>query len=185
MELKLTKYTPIFFIICISWQTAVGSGWCDYDTRLPNGYELVRTNVDTIVIFAPDTTDCYFAYNGHLAVPTKITSLNVQAHVVFGRTVTSPDANPRMKGPLGFFILDTKNHKVQLGLDKESWLTSLKLFGVKKEPSLKKPSRFFMIKIQLPRALKWMMVGIGIALLMLMWHKFHKPHKLRAQVCEK
>jgi len=181
---KLIRCTLGFFTICAGCPTARGSGWCDYATRLPNGYQLVRTNVSTIAIFAPDTIDCYLAYNGRVPVPPKITALNVQGHRVFGKTVDSARADPGIKGPTGFFILDTKNHKVQVGLDKDTWLDSLKVYGIKKEPSLRKPGRFFMIRIQLLRSLKWMILGVGVVFSMLIWHKFHKRHRLPKQVCE-
>jgi len=181
MELKLSKYTSIFFIICINCQTAVGSGWCDYSTRLPNGYELNRTNAPSIFIFHPTPV----VGADSCVVPPKIVALNVYGSTIVGKTEHSPDADDWGPAAPGYFILDTKNHKVQLGLDKDTWLNTLKSIGITEVPSLKKPSPFFMIKIQLPRALKWMMVGIGIVLAMLLWHKFHKPHKLRNQVSEK
>lgn len=140
---KYYKYICInITTLCICLSSLGCNGCSDYSVELPNGYLLARTNPDTIIIMAPSSLNVK-VYKENLAVPTKIVGLGIQGDIVFGKNEKSPDADVRISGPEGYFILDTKNHKVQLGLDKKNWLSQLNSFGIKQEPDLKKPSKSF------------------------------------------
>lgn len=202
MASKLIKYVSILFFISITCPTAFCSGWNDYDTPLLNGYNLVRTNASTIFINQPKSIH-YPVYKEH-AVPPKIVGLNVQNNIVYGKVEYSPTADFGISGPPGFFILDTKNHKVQLGLDKDAWLSSLKAFGISKEPSLRSPSSFRKLTdwvavvigslltlavfvsvvlgpMLLKRPLILLCIIFGIAIIWFLWYKFHRRRKLSKQ----
>jgi hypothetical protein len=119
-----------------------GSGWNDYSVLLPNGYKLVRTNDLSIFIFRPHLAEGTVVEKAAV-VPPKIVALNISDDIVFGRTEDAPGADDWGRATPGFFILDTKNHKIQLGLDKDKWLVSLRALGINEEPTLEKPSKHF------------------------------------------
>ena len=134
----MSKY--ILWLLLFQTQMVFASGWCDYDAKLPNGYKLVRTNADSLFIVAP-TTFQRTVYSGW-AIPSKIVRINVYGSLVVGELVFSANADMGRSGPPGFFILDTGKHTVQLGLDKQTWLSSLNNLGIKKKVSLKSPGSF-------------------------------------------
>jgi len=135
-------YIIVILLVMTEFFWINASGWNDYSVPLPNGYELVRTNAPSIFIFRPYRVEGIVVKNSAV-VPPKITALGVFDDIVFGKTEDSPEADDWGPASPGFFILDTKNHKVQLGLDKGEWLESLQKEGVTEEPSLEKPSRNF------------------------------------------
>jgi len=139
---KLIRYQLNYGLLCFICLIAGCSKHPDYSVPLPNGYQLVRTNAPSIFIFRPYSANGLVVEDS-CVVPPKIVMLNVSGDIVFGRTEKSPDADRWGPGPPGFFILDTKNHKVELGLDEQTWLSSLKAIGISGKPSLKKPSRNF------------------------------------------
>ena len=55
----------------------------DYAHELPNGYKLVRTNANTIAVFAK---------GGGIPIPPKIIEYNIADHYVYGSTINSPDS---------------------------------------------------------------------------------------------
>jgi len=206
MESKLIKYVSLFFFISISCPIAFCSGWNDYSAQLPNGYELVRTNAPSIFIFRPYSANGMVVENS-CVVPPKIVGLDVYGHIVFGETEDSPGADDWGPGAPGFFILDTKNHKVQLGLDKDAWLSSLKAFGVSKKPSLRSPGSFRKLTdwvavvigslltlavfvsvvlgpMLLKRPLILLCIILGMTIIWFLWHKFHRRRKLSNKSCD-
>lgn len=182
MKTKPTPCLLAFFMICIISQTGLCSGWNDYAIRLPNGYRLVRTNAPSIFIFRPEKPNDSGSEKS-CTVPPKIIRLNVYEDIVFGETEYSPNADDWGRGVSGFFILDTKNHKVRLGLDRDTWLNSLKEFGVSIDPVLRKPSRFLMLKIRAYSFRKWVPLFVIPLLLLLgsgsFWHMFRKSRMSR------
>jgi hypothetical protein len=110
------------------------NGCSDYSVGLPNGYRLARNSAESTDIFKSSTRI-------EATVPPNIIELNVQGDLVFGQAVHSPMAS--RKSVAGYFILDTKHERAQVGLTKEKWLAELKKFGISEEPKLKKPSRRF------------------------------------------
>jgi hypothetical protein len=134
-------YKHILWLLIFQSQIVFASGWNDYEADLPHGYTLAQTNASSVFIMAPGSVQ-QKAYNGGLAVPSKIIGLKVYDFLVVGRLISSPDADGGNSGPPGFFILDTEKDKVQLGLDKVKWLESLKKLGIAEEPLLKFPKSF-------------------------------------------
>jgi len=131
MKLKLGKYLFVGLVIAVSCPNAYCTGWNDYKAELVNGYYVVRTNTPSVMIYHEE---------GGFVIPPKIVKLNVRGDIVFGEAESSPDAD--MPSVAGFFILDTKNHKKQFQLDKQAWLSSLKDFGINKQPHLWSPSHY-------------------------------------------
>ncbi len=106
-------------------------GCSDYAKPLPNGYELNRTNASTILIFTPEED-----YPREIIVPPKIVSWGRVKDVVFGEVVDSPNSSVSEDSVPGYFILDTQNGVVLLGLSEEEWLKELKSLGIE-EPKVK------------------------------------------------
>lgn len=161
------------YIVCflaIPVQFVVATGWNDYNIKVRRGYRLVRTNADSIMIYRQDY---------RFVVPPKIVGLNVHGDIIFGKVESSPDAD--LPSVPGFFVLNTKkSQSVRIGLDKHTWLSLLKGYGISEEPALKKPSRFFMIKIHISRSLKFLAVFVPIATMtLIICHIWQKRHKMR------
>jgi hypothetical protein len=108
------------------------NGCTDYNVKLPNGYELIRTNADTVIIYVP---------KGGFVIPPKITALNKHQDLVFGKAERSDASDiPCVEG---FFFLNTKTGEKHVGMDKAAWLELLRKHGIEKGPTLRKPSRYF------------------------------------------
>ncbi|MHC4132073.1 MAG: hypothetical protein ACYSSP_13090 [Planctomycetota bacterium] len=184
------KFSVSSFLIILIFYFAMssivlGSGWNDYAIHLVNGYELVRTNAPSVFIYRPYSADNVVERS--CEVPPKIVGINIYGDIVFGKTEYAPDADDRgqTEAGAGFFILDTKNHQVQLGLDKDAWLISLKELGMSKEPSLNKPSRFYTLKIKAYNFAKWFVIFIILLLVLLIMFLFVKrSHKFRGGTTE-
>jgi hypothetical protein len=116
-----------------------GCGSPDYETPLPNGYRLVRTNAYTVFIFPPESVK-QLKYRGTWAVGPKIVALNANNNIIFGKVDHSPNADPGPTTP-GYFILDTTKHEAVLGLNEADWTKKLNEYGIS-NPKTKKPSRF-------------------------------------------
>lgn len=114
-----------------------GCGTSDYETLLPNGYLLERTNSCTIYILPPTTARQI--YNGEWAVGPKIVAINTKNDIVYGKVEKSPNADPGPTTP-GYFTLDTSKHEVVQGLNYEDWLKRLKGYGID-NPKTKLPSK--------------------------------------------
>ncbi|XQQ05388.1 MAG: hypothetical protein EDM05_65160 [Leptolyngbya sp. IPPAS B-1204] len=104
---------------------------------LVNGYKIVRTSSISYVIVYPDSSISVHTEN--------ITCINVKGDFIFGRIDPLEPELQRLvtnKRHPGYFIVDTKTHSYQLGLEKEEWLDELKKIGIEQEPSLRRPSSF-------------------------------------------
>ena len=133
------------------------SGCGDYETKLPNGYRLVRTNASSIQIFEPsdagyrsspayrrrDTVDGNATFHNSIVVPPKIVAIGCVGDIVYGIVETSPDSENATLTVPGYFVLDTRTGDVALGLDKEGHLEKLKKLGVKDAPVLTRDIRSF------------------------------------------
>ena len=107
------------------------NGCSDYEVQLPKGYDLTRTNADTVAIWGPV---------GGIVVPPKITGLEVSGNIVYGVAEVSPDAD--VPSVAGFFILDCENGAVRVGLSEAEWRAALQDLGIVPRP-LRKPSKWF------------------------------------------
>lgn len=112
--------------------TAVGCG--DYAVRLPGGYELTRVYAGAVLIARPD-------HEG-LAVNANIDRYAVVGHLVVGHVSLAKHEFERSLSKPGYFVLDTNNGDVKVGMDLESWRLELREMGVSPEPPLAEPSRF-------------------------------------------
>lgn|GEM_PF-2598463 len=161
-------YIPLCFL-AIPVQIALASGWNDYSTKLPGGYELVRTNASSIMIYGRDTG---------FVVPPKIVALNFHGRIVFGKIERS--SFPDLPSTPGYFVLNTKRESVELGLDEQAWLNRLSQLGITKQPSLIKPSRFFILKVFVGRFFKASPILLCVVLIGLIlygrWKKTSKRH---------
>ncbi len=120
----------------------------DYDVDLPNGYLLVRSNSYDIAIFGPKGLGL------HRVIPPLIVSIGVKDEFVFGIVAdpSEPSFQEKTERAIaerairekarGYFLLNTKTHKVQVGLTKEAWLAALEKNGLQGEPKMRKPSRW-------------------------------------------
>lgn len=109
----------------------------DYALQLPNGYELIRTNASTLMIWTPQGAD------RQCVVPPKITKVGGSGDVVFGYVQKDPAADAGYEQVEGFFILNTKSGEVSTGLAKGEWLRALATHAIREDPRLQKPSRWF------------------------------------------
>jgi hypothetical protein len=114
---------------------ALFAGGGDYSVQLPNGYELIRTNASTVMIWSPRGMD------RHCVVPPKIVLIGRKGHLVFGLVERDPASDPGYDPTEGFFVLNTENGAASLGLTKDEWVVSLRKLGVPDEPLLRRPSR--------------------------------------------
>lgn len=141
----------------------LGSGWNDYDVSLADGYYLLRTNADTIMIY--HTTDNGLVF----VVPPKIVELNCSSSLIYGRAEKSQ--SPDIPSCPGFFILDIESDFRKVGLDKDSWLGYLRKFGIKREPSLRPPNRYFMLRQELTRAIGMILISLILVAFLVTWIK--------------
>jgi hypothetical protein len=118
--------------------TALRSLACsDYSIDLPQGYQLVQTNADEVVISKP---------NQEIIVGPTIDGYSVVNLLVMGHTSIprNPLNNPEAKSlsKPGYFLVNTSAHHVAQGLEKGAWLQLLRDNGIPREPILHAPSRF-------------------------------------------
>ena len=116
----------------------------DYEAQLPNGYMLYRMNDSEIFIWGPDKR-----FAPRIEVPPSVAKIGGRGDIVYGYTESNSFlANHSGWGDKiveGFFVLDTKTDTVSVGLTKDEWLKALAVHKITKEPSLKKPSRWFSV----------------------------------------
>jgi len=159
-------------LLCLSLipiRSVFATGWTDYSTNLVGGYELLRTNACSIMIYRDGSG---------FVVPPKVVGLNVRGDIVFGKVEDSPCAD--FSSVPGFFVLNTKSGVVRTGLDKRSWLSVLKGHGITKEPPLREPSRFFMLKLYKDRLFKLLPLVTCVVLAILITYVIlEKSHKRR------
>jgi len=142
------------------------TGWNDYEVELGAGYKLLRTNSPTITISRKD---------GGCAVPPKIVGLNIRKDIIVGKAESSPLAD--VPSVPGFFILNTKTGSVQIGLDEQAWLNALRPLGFTEPPPLRRPSRFFMWNLFIPKYLKLLWLLLGVSVLLIACNKWRKARK--------
>lgn len=160
----MSKYALCFLIMPL--HSVLATGWNDYDIELRRGYKLVRTNSPTIAIYRKDSGD---------VVPPKIVGLNICRDIILGKAESSPLAT--VPSVPGFFILDTKTGSVQIGLDEQVWLNTLRSLGFAEPPPLREPSRFFMWGLFIPKFLKLSWLVLGVSVLLIACNKWCKARK--------
>jgi hypothetical protein len=107
----------------------------DYAVELANGYQLVRTNASTIMIWSPEGA------SRRCMVPPKITRIGWKDDLVYGQVETDPSSDPGFRQAEGFFVLNTRDGSVSIGLTKDEYLAALRELGIREEPRLARPSR--------------------------------------------
>ncbi len=108
-------------------------GCGDYSIRLPGGYSLVRVYAGAVLIHHPEKG---------IVVNAHIDGYKVHGELVIGHVLSAELPPEKDYSKPGYFILNTKTHEVKEGLDKQTWLNSLRTIGIASEPRLSKPSRF-------------------------------------------
>ena len=131
-------------VVLLASSSLLLSGCGDYETKLPNGYRLVRTNASSIQIFEPldagyrsspayrrrDTVNGNATFHDSIVVPPKIVAIGCVGDIVYGIVETSPDSENATLTVPGYFVLDTRTGDVALGLNKESHLKRLNKLGI-------------------------------------------------------
>lgn len=102
----------------------------DYARRLPNGFELVRTNGLTVAIYTPsdDGHPATKKFGHDVIVKPKIISIGISGAIVFGEAVASPQSE--LPSEPGFFVVDTSAATVETGLDRDSFERKLADLGI-------------------------------------------------------
>lgn len=126
MELKTPKIYLILFLL-MPFISACG----DYSIVLPNSYQLVRITGYEVAIV--DSTR-------HFVVEPNIDKYAVSGNFVIGHVSLPEHGRPTDSVP-GYFILDTSNKSVKLGLTKEQWTELISKENIQ-EFKLINPSRF-------------------------------------------
>jgi hypothetical protein len=160
----MSKYA--LCLLLIPPHSVFATGWNDYDTELCRGYRLVRTDADNVMIFRDQTG---------VVITPRLVGLNIYGHVILGEVEKCPRAD--LASVPGFFILDTETGSVQIGLDEQTWLKTLRAMGVGEPPPLKEPSRFFMWRLLIPKYLKLLWLLLGVSLLLIACKKWRKARK--------
>ena len=175
---QMCKCALCFLVIPL--QSVIATGWNDYGVELGAGYELVRTNANTVTIFEKDSERVVpskthdFCIDPFI-VPPKIVGLNICEDIIVGKSESSPDAD--IPSIPGFFILNMTTGSVQVGLDEQGWLDVLKSLGITKKPSLIKPSRFFMWSLFIHRWVKSAVLASIVLILMIASYLQHSSRK--------
>jgi len=87
----------------------------DYEIPLPNGYILARISPGEFVIVAPDRR--------HIVVGPTVDEYAVMGDVVVGHVRAS-------NGKQSYFIIDSRNVKVDDGLSREDWIRKLAMYRI-------------------------------------------------------
>ena len=115
----------------------------DYSINLPNGYEIVRTNANEIVIASSKPGE-------GIVVSSYIDSYAVFENIATGHvTRKGYSLEHREYSVPGYFILDMKSGGAQQGLSEEEWISSLLKHEITKRPNLRKPSRLDSFRIRI------------------------------------
>lgn len=114
----------------------------DYRVELPNGYFLVRTSANSILMATTSSTGRnIIVIDPHISQYRMLDGDKI--HLVVGYV---KPANIGLKYKItsmgGYFVLNTETRDIRQGLSKDEWRAALRLQGVISEPKLKKPSRF-------------------------------------------
>jgi len=135
---------PKYFLVCFAFLTVLSILGCiehpDFDAKLPNGYELSRTNAFSTHIWSPSEADGFST----CVVPSNIRGMGIKDDYVFGWLEYNPDSDPLSVEVIpGYFLLNTANAEVTLGLEEDAWVKKMKGVGIDKPLSLlKKPRKF-------------------------------------------
>lgn len=110
------------------------SGCMDYSINLPNGYSIVRSNVDDVTIANKNLV---------VVISPKIIGYDIREDLVVGLVSTEglPSEIIQESKP-GYFVIDTKSDKINQGLSEEVWLHLLSSHGISDRPKLKHPTWF-------------------------------------------
>lgn len=160
----MSKYALCFLLIPL--HSVFATGWNDYEVDLGAGYKLLRTNSPTITISQKD---------GACVVPPKIVGLNIRKDIILGKAESSPLAT--VPSVAGFFIINMTTGSVQVGLDEQAWLSTLRSMGFTRPPSLREPSRFFMWRLFIPKFLKLSWLLLCVSVLLIAYNKWRKARK--------
>ncbi len=129
----------LFTVVAIA-TSSYATGLGDYVTNLPNGYRLVNTHSGCVWISPPpESLELGHYSNG---VPAEIVAITIQGDLVVGETRYNQN-EPRITAESGYFILDTKDHKVWTSLSQERFTELLLKYEIKSD-TLKfiKPNRY-------------------------------------------
>lgn len=130
--MKLNTVRPLWLGLALT--TIFSMSACgDYSVRLPNNYQLVSVYAGAVLIGAPE---------GGTRIEANIDGYKVLGDLVVGHVTAAEHSPEKEMSKPGYFILNTKTHEAEQGLDKKAWLNALQVQGICGEPSLGKPSRF-------------------------------------------
>jgi hypothetical protein len=130
-KLRMPRSILLAFVLV----TVIGAMSCgaEYPVELPGSYQLDQVHSGAVAITHPATgIVIYASVDGYAVVGSVIVGHVSQAKRDPEREFSRP----------GYFIIDTRTNDAKQGLDKNSWLESLRSLGVMSEPKLHKPSRF-------------------------------------------
>ena len=131
--MRLYIICPVRSVLLLAVLAGGLSGCGDYGIRLPGGYSLDRIYAGAVLISHPEKGIVITAHIDRYTVRDKL----VIGHVSPAELPPESDYSRP-----GFFLLNTETHEVKQGLDKQTWLDSLREVGITHEPNLIKPSRF-------------------------------------------
>lgn len=109
----MNRRTINFLIASLFWSIGYPCIAGDYALSLPNGYELVRSNVSTHNIVSR---------NRLVVIPHDISRFGVNGDWVLGVAVTPTNIRFIKGSKSGHFILNTATDDVWTGLSKDSWV---------------------------------------------------------------
>lgn len=102
----------------------------DYAVALPGGYQLARTNANTVAIRAPTGGLLMDKHKESVAVAAKITRIAVHGIYVIGLVVSSPDSELSHLESPGYFILNTADGSLYAELSEAAFVRQLADLGV-------------------------------------------------------
>ena len=110
----------------------------DRSISLSNGYRLIRTNTDFVLLVRGEK------HAIHMLIKPDITEYKVIGNLVVGLAIPpfSPNVNTADIGNWGYFLLDTKTGELHKGLCRADWESILAEHKLTERPRLREPSRF-------------------------------------------
>lgn len=102
----------------------------DYGVALPGGYQLERTNANTVAIFAPTGGLLMDKHKEGVAVAAKITRIAVHGTYVIGLVVSSPDSELSHLESPGYFVLNTADGSLFAELSEAAFARQLADIGI-------------------------------------------------------
>jgi hypothetical protein len=79
-------------------------------------------------------------------VPPNITGIALVQELVVGTVASEPRSDLGPTKCAGFFVLDTRDESLSLGLTKREWLGQLGKLGIEREPTLRTPITLRILK---------------------------------------